>query len=489
MLFNTINYILFLPVVCLFYYIMPAKMRWYVLLAASIFFYSFFGWENLLLLIGVGGISFFTGKWIENAKKKEIPLVLSLLLFLGYLFLFKYFNFFNIMIARILGFVEMKNPIPLLHLLMPVGISYYIFQAIGYHVDIYYGKIKPETNPLKLQLFFLFFPKILQGPVERSRNIIPQFEETHTFSYESFVDGIRRIIWGIFQKVVVADRIAVLVSNVYVMPSDFNGFSLTLAAVLFTFQLYFDFMGYTDIAIGTARLFGITIMENFNKPFSAKNITEYWRRWHISLSTWLNEYLFNPMVISLRNWGMWGTIFAVFFTFVLAGLWHGAGMTFLFYGALHGLALAYEILTKKQRKKWSKKIPSAIYNNASTLLTFMYASFSLILFRTKDLAEVRYIFSTIFKSWSSDLHAIFQGGMDSDRGNVLYLYAGQDSFFIVVGLIFMMMVIERIIKGPSYKILALPNIYVRWAIYFITLAIIITFGVFHSEAEFIYVNF
>lgn len=489
MLFNTINYILFLPVVCLLYYVVPLKWRWYVLLVASLFFYSLFGWENLLLLLGVGGISFFSGKWIEQSKRKEIPLFLSLILFLGYLFLFKYFNFFNIMVSRILGFVHLKNPIPLIHLLMPVGISYYIFQVIGYHIDIYYGKIKAETHPLKLQLFFLFFPKILQGPVERSRNIIPQFDKEQHFSYDNFVDGIRRIVWGIFQKVVVADRIAVLVSNVYVMPSDFKGFSLALAAILFTFQLYFDFMGYTDIAIGTAKLFGINIMENFNKPFSAKNITEYWRRWHISLSTWLNEYLFNPMVISWRNWGQWGTLVAVFITFVIAGLWHGAGMTFLFYGALHGAALAYEILTKKQRKKWSKKIPSIIYNNLSTLLTFLYASFTLIFFRAKDFAEVKYFITTIFKSWSSDLQAIFYGGMYSDRGNVLYLYAGQDTFLIAVGLIFMMMVIERFVNGPTYKVLSHPNIYIRWSIYFITLAIIIAFGMFHSQAEFIYVNF
>lgn len=465
---------------------MPSKWRWVVLLVSSIVFYASFGLAVLALLIGVSIISFFAGKWIETTNNKNLALKTTLFLFIGYLFVFKYLNFFIGIFEDIYKIFDKKSSFSVIHLLMPIGVSYYIFQVIGYHIDIANSKIKAEKNPLKLMTFFLFFPKILQGPVERSRNIIPQLDEVHPFNYADFADGCRRILWGFFQKTVIADTIANMVNTVYNHPNDYGGFSWLLVVFLFVLQLYFDFLGYTDIALGSAKLLGITMLENFDKPFISKNITEFWRRWHISFSTWISEYIYNPLAINLRDWGKNSTLFVVIFTFTIAGLWHGAGLTFIVFGILHGIALAYEILTKKRRKKWAKKIPKTIYDNGSMLLTFLYVSITFVFFRASNLNEVAHVFSSIFTKMGADISSVLQG---KDISKIIFLNQSKIAYFISLGLVFLLMILENKTKGKSYTFLNQKNPILRWFIYICVLTIIAFFGQFHSEAEFIYVNF
>lgn len=485
MLFNTLNYVLFLPVVCLFYYVVPSKWRWLVLLFASIVFYACFGWAVLALILGVSAISFFTGLWIETTNNKSLALKTTLFLFIGYLFVFKYLNFGVSILNDFLKLFDQKANFSVIHLLMPVGVSYYIFQIIGYHIDIANSKIEAEKNPLKLITFLLFFPKILQGPVERTRNVIPQFEENHSFCYSNFTEGCKRILWGFFLKLVLADRIALLVGNYSSDIISQGSISTILFLIFYNFQLYFDFMGYSEIAIGTSKLFGIKLIENFNKPFFAKNITDYWRRWHISLSTWLNEYVFNQLAISWRNIGKYAVHLAVFVTFLISGLWHGAGFNYIVWGGLHGLALAYEIQTKKWRKSIRIKTPKWIYDGFSQFLTFSFVCIALLFFRAKNFVVVNEIFQNLIHGWGSDITKLCNGEIDK----VLFLSVGKFSFTLLFIIVFIFFIIENKLKGLSWQILNLPNPILRWTIYISVLTIIAFFGQFHSEAEFIYVNF
>ena len=455
------------------------------MLLGSLFSYSFFGWKNFVLLLGVSVFNYLTGLYIEKASTKRGALLIALVGNLLLLFVFKYFNFFSETTQNIFNLFHLNVSLPLLTIILPIGISYYIFQAIGYNLDIASGKAIAEKNYLNLASYFFFFPKILQGPVERPRNLLPQLRQSIDFNYENFVDGLRRIMWGFFLKIVIADRIVILVDNVWKNLDSYGGLSIMICVGLFTLQLYFDFLGYSEIALGSAQLFGIKMMENFDKPLSSKNITEFWRRWHISLSTWLNEYLYNPMAIGWRDLGKYSMHLAVFITFLIAGLWHGAGITFIIFGCLHGIALVYEIFTKKSRKKWAKKIPKPIYNFLSLKITFIYVSFTLVFLKSGTLEKVASVFKSIGHGWKDDILGIFNGNIEK----VLFLNVSKSNFLILFFLVVLFFMAEVFFKDRTYKIINQNNTYLRWTIYFGILAIIAFFGQFHSNAEFIYVNF
>ncbi len=309
---------------------------------------------------------------------------------------FKYYNFINANITGLYSLTGHKNPIPYLNILLPIGLSFHTFQAMSYTIEVYRGNQQPERHFGIYALYVMFYPQLVAGPIERPQNMLHQFHEKKFFDYDRVLSGLQQMLLGFFKKIVIADRLGVYVDAVYQDVQHANSISVLIALVFFSFQIYCDFSGYTDIALGAAKVMGFDLMRNFNRPFMSKNISEFWRRWHISLSTWFNDYLFTPLVINKRDWGKAGVVFAILVTFLLSGLWHGAGWPFLIYGLLYGIAVAFEFLTKKSRSRISKKMPALIYDNLSIALTFSYVSLALVFFRAGFLSKAILVYKTLF---------------------------------------------------------------------------------------------
>ncbi|MGN6533004.1 MAG: MBOAT family O-acyltransferase, partial [Ginsengibacter sp.] len=350
------------------------------------------------------------------------------------------------------------------------GLSYYIFQTIGYITDIKRGTIEAERNFYRFTLFTIYFPKLLVGPIERANHFLPQLKRKISFDKENITEGAKRIAWGLFKKLVVADRISIYHNAVMMHSEHQSGISLLIASLLYTFQVYADFSGYTDIALGTARMFGYNLMENFRQPLLAKNVSDFWRRWHISLSSWVNDYIFNPTVLKYRDWGKGAVFYALFISFVVIGIWHGPAWTYVFFGILQAVALIYETVTKKTRKKLSTKINSRIYKSVSILLTFLFVTFSLIIFQSETIGGA---FETIQK-------------MFTNKGQ-LYLYPSAGLFMIIGCTIMMIYDLQQ-----EYKILpsffSNKNWLVQEVSYALLLIYILFAGVFDG-GQFIYFAF
>jgi D-alanyl-lipoteichoic acid acyltransferase DltB (MBOAT superfamily) len=367
------------------------------LLAASCYFYMYFKPVYILIILFTIIIDYCAGILIEQAdeKHKKIYLIMSLAANIGVLAYFKYFNF----LADNVNFITtaFKGPrIPLLNFLLPIGLSFHTFQAMSYTIEVYRGNQKAERHFGIYSLYVMFYPQMVAGPIERPQHILPQLHRVNNFNSKTFTTGLLFMMIGLFKKMVIADRLALYVNPVYANPHGHSSFELLIAAFFFGIQIYCDFSGYSDIAVGTALVLGIELMKNFNYPFTSKTIAEYWRRWHISLSTWFNDYLYMPVLIGKRDWGKWAIIFALFITFFMSGLWHGAGWTFIIWGLLHAAAISYEVLTKKFRTKLSKKIPAKLYGALSVIITFCYLIFTWIFFRSSSINEAFYVIERIF---------------------------------------------------------------------------------------------
>ncbi len=352
MLFNSVSFAVFLPIVFAIYWCMPKRSQWIVLFAASYYFYMSWNAAYVTLILFTTVISYLCALLLARAKttrQKKVYVTLALVTSLGVLFVYKYFAFFFAGLDAICSaFAIPLTPITL-NLLLPVGISFYTFQTLSYVIDVYRGKVAPERHFGRYATFVSFFPQLVAGPIERTDNLLPQIKAQHSFSYEQGSYGTKLMAWGFFKKIVIADTIAVYVDTVYNNLSAHQGFAMVVAVVLFTLQIYCDFSGYSDIAIGVAKLFGIDLMTNFKSPYFATSIGEFWSRWHISLSTWFRDYLYIPLggnrcsqAKNMRN---------VLVTFLVSGLWHGANITFVVWGALHGLAQVMENLCKQKAKR------------------------------------------------------------------------------------------------------------------------------------------
>lgn len=399
MLFNSFIFIIFFPIVCILYFVIPQKYRWLFLLVASYYFYM--NWQPIyaLLLAFSTLITFLTGILIDNAnekKKKKSFLVSNLILNLSILFIFKYFNFINESVFVLLEILHIRWPVPDLNILLPVGISFYTFQAIGYTIDVYRGDIKAERHIGIYALFVSFFPQLVAGPIERAKNLLPQFKERHYFNPSMAVSGLRQMLWGMFMKVVVADRVAVYVDAVYNNYSEHSGSSLLLATVFFAIQIYCDFGGYSLIAIGAAKIMGFRLMMNFKQPYFAYSVTDFWRRWHISLSTWFKDYLYIPLggnrVSKRRNY------FNLFVTFLISGMWHGANWTFLMWGSVHGF---YQVLEKGF--KLNKQELNSVFWYVRICLTFILVDFAWIFFRSDTIQQAFWIIKKIITDYNGSL--------------------------------------------------------------------------------------
>ena len=399
MLFNSFEFLVFIVAVYVVYWILKGQKKYQnpFLLCVSYIFYGWWDWRYLFLLLLSTFIDYSFGILIyQSNEKKKLFLRLSIFNNLIVLLFFKYYNFFAGSAGEFLHFFGLTvNPV-LIDVVLPVGISFYTFHGMSYVLDIYRGNFKPVRNFYDYGLFVSFFPLLVAGPIERATHLLPQVTAERKFNYGQSVDGLRLILWGLFKKIVIADNCAVFVNPIFDNYNRSSPFELIAATVVFAFQLYGDFSGYSDIARGTAKLFGIELLVNFKTPFFSGSITEFWRRWHISLSSWFNDYVYTPLAIRFRDYGKTAIALSAFFTFLITGFWHGAGWKYIFFGALHGIAIVYEILTRKWRKKIFKQVPDGVVSVVSAILTFSYVCFTLIFFRSNTLSDAFRFIGDIF---------------------------------------------------------------------------------------------
>ena len=393
MLFNSIEFAIFLPIVFLLYWFVfnrSLKLQNLFIVAVSYVFYGWWDWRFLFLIAFTSFCSWGSGLLIErynsNPKKAKTISALNIVLNLLILGVFKYYDFFAKEFAELFG---LSSDGILLNIILPVGISFYTFQALSYSIDVYRGKLKPTHDIIQFFAFVSFFPQLVAGPIERATNLLPQFEKPRRFDHDIAVDGLRQILWGLFKKMVVADNCAVYVDQVFSNYQSQSGSTLLLAAVLFTFQIYGDFSGYSDIAIGTAKLFGIKLMRNFNVPYFSRDIAEFWRKWHISLTTWFRDYVYIPLGGSRVSKGK--VIRNTFIIFLVSGLWHGANWTFIVWGVYHALLFLPLILLGKNRKYTDvvaigRFFPS-LKEMGQMLLTFFLAVIGWVVFRANSIEE------------------------------------------------------------------------------------------------------
>ena len=393
MLFNSIEFAVFLPIVFIFYWFLWKNLRWQngFLLFASYVFYAWWDWRFMGLLFGMSFLSWLCGYLINRSQytlhhiNAKSCMITSIVVNVGILAVFKYYNFFVGSFADLFG---LQDSIHSLKIVLPLGISFFTFQAIAYVVDVYKRKIKP-TNLMDCLLYISFFPKLLAGPIERPTNLIPQIQKPRVFEYDLAVDGCRQILWGLFKKVVIADNAALYVNQVYGDYANQSGSTLLLAAILYTIQIYGDFSGYSDMAIGSAKMLGFRFRDNFLFPYFSRNMNEFWRRWHISLNTWFVDYVYIPLGGS-RN-GKWHTIRNIMIVFLLSGLWHGADWSFVAWGAYHGLLLVSLILLNRNTKyehvvAYERWYPS-LMEFGQMVLVFALATFGWMMFRADNMTQ------------------------------------------------------------------------------------------------------
>jgi alginate O-acetyltransferase complex protein AlgI len=396
MLFNSISFLIFLPSVFFLYWVFFSKnykRQNILLLFVSYFFYGSWDWRFLGLLIFSTLLDFFSGLLIQYSTKstfRKFYFGLSLTINFGFLAVFKYFNFFLDSFIILLNKIGISvNDHFYLKLVLPVGISFYTFHGVSYVVDVYKNRISAEKDVFKYALFVTYFPLLVAGPIERATHLLPQLSEKRSFNYESAVDGLRQMLWGFFKKVVIADYCATYVNWVYADLGSFSGFTLFFVAVLFSIQIYCDFSGYSDIALGVSRLFGIRLLRNFNYPYFSRDISEFWRKWHISLSSWFKDYVYIPMGGSHK--GVFRSVFNIAVIFLLSGLWHGANYTFVFWGALNAVYLIILFLFNKNRKNIGdvtiEKTQSVIVQFSSIVTTFLLVTLSWVFFRSRNMSQ------------------------------------------------------------------------------------------------------
>ena len=404
MLFNSIDFAVFLPIVFLLYWLVfnkNLKQQNILILVASYIFYGWWDWRFLSLIAFSTLVDYYIGRQLENETKinrRKVLLWISIIVNLGFLGFFKYYNFFIENFTQAFSFLGYQLSSNSLNVILPVGISFYTFQTLSYSIDVYRKKLKPTKDFISFAAFVSFFPQLVAGPIERATHLLPQFKVTKKFNYSDGVDGLRQILWGLFKKIVIADYCAHFVNLIFENPQDYSGSTLVLGAIFFAFQIYGDFSGYSDIAIGTAKLFGYNLKQNFAFPYFSRDIAEFWRRWHISLSTWFRDYLYIPLGGSRGNKSQ--QIRNVFIIFLVSGFWHGANWTFIVWGGLNAIYFVPLLITKNNRNHLSivaedKNRPS-IKEFSRIILTFILTTFAWIFFRAESLSEAFNYISGIF---------------------------------------------------------------------------------------------
>ncbi|MFT7421882.1 MAG: alginate O-acetyltransferase complex protein AlgI [Arcticibacterium sp.] len=479
MAFNSVDFALFLPLVFGLYWFVFKSLRAQnvLLLISSYLFYGWWDWRFLGLIIFSSLIDYVIGLELEKLRedsKRRALLFTSLFVNLGFLAVFKYFNFFLENFAEAFTFFGGHLEVSRLNIILPVGISFYTFQTLSYSIDVYRRKIEPTRDVISFLSFVSFFPQLVAGPIERASNLLPQFHSPRNFNYSQAVEGMRQILWGLLKKIVIADNCAEIVNLVFDNPSSYSGSTLVLGVIFFAFQIYGDFSGYSDIAIGTSRLFGFDLMKNFAYPYFSRDIGEFWRRWHISLSTWFRDYLYIPlggskgsMKIKVRN---------VFLIFLVSGFWHGANWTFLIWGALNAIYFLPLLLMKKNRRYLevpsNDKLLPSVREVIQMLITFSLVSFSWIFFRADSLPDAVSYINSMFSL------SVFSIPTLVPKTLVLLLFA-----FVLTEWLQRK---EDFALGNLQRKLAKP---LRWLSYVSLIFVIYFFGNYKESVEFIYFQF
>lgn len=406
MTFNSFPFLIFYPIVAALYFLLPKKLKWPMLLIASYYFYAFYQAELLFLIIGTTFVSWISSLIIEKSSSrilKRIVLAVALTVCLGILIFYKYFNFLGESIVSIVNLFGIETSPLILNLALPVGISFYTFQTLSYVIDVYRGEVETERNFFFYALFVSFFPQLVAGPIERPGNLIPQLKAEHRFNKEDATEGAKYMLIGFFKKICVADLVAVYVNAVYNDVANATALGVIIATVLFAVQIYCDFSGYTDIATGCARVMGIKLMKNFDRPYSATSIKDFWSRWHISLSGWFKDYLYIPLGGS--RCPKWRYLLNLFIVFLVSGLWHGASWTFVIWGALHGVYRIVGALTYNARNRLvlhtGHKLDSPIVAISRRIITFILVCFAWLFFRANSVSDAFALLGVIFTGWGS----------------------------------------------------------------------------------------
>ncbi|MBR4083491.1 MAG: MBOAT family protein [Lachnospiraceae bacterium] len=494
MVFNSVDFLIFFPIVILLYFLVPKKVRYIWLLGASLYFYMCCNVKYMILLL----VSIFT-TWLagilvqklENTLARKWTVAMCLFVNIGILFFFKYFDFVIASCNKVLSRVGIQALENSFNVLLPVGISFYTFQALGYIIDVYRGKIEAEVNPLRYALFVSFFPQLVAGPIERSENLLNQVrnvDKMKIWNYENVTSGLTLMVWGLFVKMVIADRVAILVNTVFDGVYFYGSVALIAGAVGFALQIYCDFMGYSTIAVGAARVMGFTLMENFDTPYLATSVSEFWRRWHISLSTWFRDYVYIPLggnrCSRIRKY------FNLMVTFGISGLWHGANWTYVFWGLLHGMYQVVGDITKSFRTKLfakcQAKTESFSFKLAQMAGTFILVDIAWIFFKADSLRIALDYCKRLFTKW--DPWSLFNGeiynlGLDRSEFNIL----------IVASVALLLVDLLRYCKKQMITdFLKEQCIWFRWGVIFALIFAVIIYGMYgvqFESSQFIYFQF
>jgi alginate O-acetyltransferase complex protein AlgI len=477
MFFNSFHFAVFLPIIFILYWWIGGKSKSYqnyILIAASYYFYSCWDWRFLFLLVFSTLLDYFSAIQIENSKdnvQRKMWLWLCVSINLGFLGIFKYYNFFASSFAQLLSSMGFKaNPL-LLDLILPVGISFYTFHGLSYIIDIYYKRINSERNFVDYSLFVSYFPLLVAGPIERATHLLPQVKVKRTFDFEKAKEGVYQIVWGLVKKVVIADSCAVYANEIFNHYPSMNSYSLILGAVYFAFQIYGDFSGYSDIALGTSKLFGIDLLRNFNYPYFSRDIAEFWRRWHISLSSWFRDYLYIPL--GGNNGGIWFKIRNTFIIFLVSGFWHGANMTYVAWGFINAMYFLPLLILKKNRKNVNDFKLGFNFGSVKTIvniiITFGITCLAWIFFRSKSITDAWHYIERMFTNQNFEKQ---------------YFTISRYNYELLA-LILVFVVVEW---NNRIRVEPISGKY-NWLKLGLCLAAIVALGVFSDYKEFIYFQF
>ncbi len=484
MLFSSFQFAFFFLIIAGTHYSLPHRFRWMPLLAASYYFYACWKLEYVFLLMGSTLVNYFLGMRMsvlpDKARRKKY-LRIGILFNIGLLFLFKYFNFFSRSATEALKAINILCDLPLFHMLLPVGISFYTFQALGYVADVYNGKAEAERHLGIFALFTSFWPQLLAGPINRAHLLMPQLRSVRPFDYEKTTNGLRLMLWGLVKKVVIADHLAVYVNRVYNHAGDYQGIPLIVATLFYTVQIYCDFSGYTDMARGSAMVLGYDLMENFRHPYFSRSLREFWQRWHISLSTWFRDYLYIPL--GGNRVAKWRWHCNLFVTFLLSGLWHGAEWTFVIWGALHGGILILENATHHFQERLADRLfpgKGRMNHLFQVGITMVLVSFAWLFFRADSVGDAFAIIRKMFLIGPGPF------GLEALGIGVV----GVPSFIFLVAMILMLFLVEsrEMTEWIHVRVGRLP-LPARWSLYVVAVWSVFVSIVFGVEQEFIYFQF
>ena len=492
MTFNSLQFLVFFPVVAALYYATAHRFRWMLLLAASSYFYMAFVPKYIIILFFLIAVDYCAGIAIERAPEryKRFCLIASIIANLGTLFIFKYFNFFNDIARGLADILRFHYSFRSISILLPIGLSFHVFQSLSYVIEVYRGRQKAERHLGIYALYVMFFPQLVAGPIERPQHLIHQFRATHQFDATAITQGLQMMLWGFFKKLVIADSLAILVDHVYGNIALSSGLTIAIAVVLFSYQLYCDFSGYSDIAVGSAAVLGFSLVQNFNRPYAARSIAEFWRRWHISLSDWLRDYVYYPLAKKLSRHRRTGVYASILITFVLIGLWHGANWTFVMLGVIHGVYMVLAHASKTLRDQWTRISGlmrfSRIRGAIQVIATFFLVSMSWIFFRAPSIGDAvriiqRMVSGAGYIPLAAFLHtnSTFQSLLGITRARLA---------IVLVSIVIMEIIQYAFIRPSWLRAWHARSPWVRMGLWYALIFWILVFGNF-SAGTFIYFQF